>query len=284
MDMNQSERTAESLIREAIHGVTPEPTLESFGGGVKSCKEPSDGGSEERVTLTRNFWLKGIPRDSAEDVVRKVFGNWKEAGHVVDAEPDYGRRVVAANLRSKPDDFLMQVVMGMGGQLSVGVTSPCFWDREPVPSSLGHPAPRTDAELQERQEAMNGVRAVSSQILDSLVDGRPSDEEPAVLVRPQDGSCYADHQWTYTCEDAPSAERAFHHMVRSLREHGWQTREPSAEEAAQAGDAVVALTPDDHEAGAGVTRTHGDSVIRVSAAWEREWPPPYMRRDEDRSV
>ncbi|BFP52872.1 hypothetical protein SCMC78_26790 [Streptomyces sp. CMC78] len=278
MDMNQAERTAESLIRQAIRGVTPEPTLESFGGGVKSCKEPSDGGSEERVTLTRNFWLKGIPRESAEDVVRKVFGNWKEAGHVVDAQPDYGRRVVAANLRSKPDDFLMQVAMGMGGQLSVGVTSPCFWDREPVPSSLGHPAPRTDAERQERQEAMNGVRAVSSQILDSLVDGRPSAEEPVVLVRPQDGSCYADHQWTYTCENAPSAERAFHHMVRSLRERGWQTREPSAEEAAQAGDAVVALTPDDHEAGAGVTRSHGDDVIHVSAAWEREWPPPYMRQ------
>ncbi|MFE6980221.1 hypothetical protein [Streptomyces griseus] len=147
MDMNQAERTAEALIREAIHGVTPEPTLESFGGGVKSCKEPSDGGSEERVTLTQNYWLKGIPRESGEDVVRKVFGNWKQAGHVVDAEPDYGRRVVAANLRSKPDDFLMQVAMGMGGQLSVGVTSPCFRDSEPVPSALGHPAPRTNAEL-----------------------------------------------------------------------------------------------------------------------------------------
>ncbi|MDX3325299.1 hypothetical protein PV405_11555 [Streptomyces sp. ME02-6979-3A] len=277
MDMNQAERIAEALIREAIGGVSPEPTLESFGGGVKSCQEPSDGGSEDRVTLTRNYWLRGIPREEAKGVVRKVFGNWKAAGHVVDAAPDYERRVVAANLRSKPDDFLMQVAMGLGGQLSVGVTSPCFWDEEPVSSSLGYPAPRTDAELQERQEAMSGVRSVSSQILDSLAGGRPSGEEPAVLVRLQDGSCYADHQWTYTCEDAPSAERAFRDMARLLGERGWQVREPIAEEAAHEGDAVVARTPDDHEAGAGVTRNRGDAVIRISAAWEREWPPPYMR-------
>ncbi len=277
MNMSQAERTAEALIGEAIQGVSPQPTLESFGGGVKSCQEPSDGGSEDRVTLTRNYWLKGIPREEAKDVVRKVFENWKEAGHVVDAAPDYGRRVVAANLRSKPDDFLMQVAMGLGGQLSVGVTSPCFWDKEPASPSLGYPPPRTNAELQARQEAMSGVRSVSSQILDSLAGGQPSSDEPAVLVRTQDGSCYADHQWTYTCEDVPSAEQAFHRMVHVLGERGWQVREPITEEAAQTGDAVVALTPDEHEAGAGVTRRYGEAVLNISAAWEREWPPPYMR-------
>ncbi|WP_327273508.1 hypothetical protein OG609_16535 [Streptomyces sp. NBC_01224] len=277
MDMSQAERTAEDLIQEAIRGVSPEPRLESFGGGVKSCQEPSDGGSEDRVTLTRNYWLKGIPRDDAKNVVRKVFENWKEAGHVVDAAPDYERRVVAANLRSKPDDFLMQVAMGLGGQLSVGVTSPCFWDKKPGSESLGYPAPRTEAELHDRQEAMNGVRSVSSRILDSFAGGRPSRDEPAVLVRLQDGSCYADHQWTYTCEDASTAERAFHQMVRILGERGWQMEEPSTEVAAQGGDAVVVLTPDEYEAGAGVVRNHGEAVISISAAWEREWPPPYMR-------
>ncbi|MFF2406422.1 hypothetical protein [Streptomyces sp. NPDC058092] len=141
MDMSKAEQAAEDLIQEAIRGVSPEPRLESFGGGVKSCQEPSDGGSEDRVTLTRNYWLKGIPRDDAKNVVRKVFENWKEAGHAVDAAPEYERRVVAANLRSKPDDFRMQVAMGLGGQLSVGVTSPCFWDKKPVSESLGQPAP-----------------------------------------------------------------------------------------------------------------------------------------------
>ncbi|MFB6947108.1 hypothetical protein ACFWGL_24095 [Streptomyces sp. NPDC060286] len=277
MDMDQAERTAERLIQEAIRGVSPKPRLEPFGGGVKSCQEPSDGGSEGRVTLTRNYWLKGVPRDEAKSVVRKVFESWKEAGHVVDAAPDYERRVVAANLRSKPDDFLMQVAMGLGGQLSVGVTSPCFWGKKPTSDSLGYPAPRTEAELHDRQEAMNGVRSVSSQILDSLAGGRPSSDEPAVLVRLQDGSCYADHQWTYTCEDASTAERAFHQMVRTLGERGWRIEEPSTEVAAQGGDAAVVLTPDDHEAGAGVVRNYGEAAISISAAWEREWPPPYMR-------
>ncbi|MFJ6610586.1 hypothetical protein ACIQPT_09940 [Streptomyces sp. NPDC091289] len=127
--MSQAERIAAALIGEALHGVVPEPVLEPFGGGVKYCREHRVRRSGKRVTLTRNYWLKGIPREAAKGVALLVFGNWREAGHRVDAAPDHEGRVVAASLRSRPDAFLMQVAMGLGGQLSVGVTSPCFRDR-----------------------------------------------------------------------------------------------------------------------------------------------------------
>ncbi|MEW1724475.1 hypothetical protein [Streptomyces sp. NPDC093109] len=235
------------------------------------------------MTLTKNYWLRDIPPDQGKDVVRQVFENWKAAGHTVDAAPDYERRAVGANLRSKPDDFLMQVAMGLGGQLSVGVTSPCFWDKEPdevkapVSSDLGLPVPTTKTELKVRLQALNGVKDVSSQVLDSLLGGWPSEEKPYVYVRSQDGSCVGQHQWTYTCEDAPVAERAYQRLLRKLTDRGWRFEAPPEEVAAQGGDAVLALTPDAYESGAVVERPRGSAVITVSAAWEREWPPPYMR-------
>ncbi|WP_405810440.1 hypothetical protein OG729_37055 [Streptomyces sp. NBC_00210] len=280
MDMSRAERRAEELIQQAVRGVSPVPRLESFGGGVKPCLDPSDGGSEDRVTLTRNYWLKDIPREQSKDVVRQVFESWRAGGHAVDAEPDYNRNVAVANLRSKPDDFLMQVAAGLGGQVSVGVTSPCFWPDEvksPVPKALGHPAPRSNTELQARQQALSGVQGVSSQILDTFAGGRPSYEDAYVWVREQDGSCVAQHQWTYTCGDAVRAAQAFQRMLRKLGERGWQLVDPPEDAAAQGGDAVLALTPDEYEAGATVERERARAVITVSAAWEREWPPPYRR-------
>lgn len=284
MDMERAESRADELVQQALRDVSPVPRLESFGGGVGACLDPSDGGSEDRVTLTRDYWLKDITREQGKNVVRQIFDNWKAAGHTVDTAPDYDRKVAVANLRSKPDDFLMQVTQGLGGQVSVGVTSPCFWDKAPdelkapVPSSLGHPAPTTTAELHVRQQALNGVKEVSSQVLDGLAGGWPADEmEPHVIVRSQDHSCYAEHHWTYTCEDVPVAERAFQGLLRELTDRGWQLQAPPEEVEAQDGDAVLGLPPDEYESGAVVERARGTAVFTVSARWEREWPPPYMR-------
>lgn len=119
----------DQLIRDAVATVKPRPTLDLFPPSLNpgQCLDPTDKGSEERVTITRSYYLRNIPQDRLVEAAEQVRAHWEKAGHVITGAYgfDTGRPDVSG--RSRPDDFLLSLSWTEGDVLGIAATSPCIW-------------------------------------------------------------------------------------------------------------------------------------------------------------
>lgn len=300
MDKRQVQEITDRLLGDAVRAMEGsdgvEPGLEVVKAKTYRCDDEPGGGSDERVKLTTVVDVTGVPLDRSREMVRKVFEAWRDSGHTVDAAPRPERDILAANLRSNPDGFFMEVASSTGGYLSMVVTSTCFREAAeategesvegergaappgPVREELGDPPPRTAAELRSRERLIARVGEVSSQVLDHFSGGYASGEPPEIVVL-ESGACMAVHQWRYTCADPATADRAVEALRGQLDAETWQVTgfDPERyENEEDRREAERALADADHlegrylgrrDAGLGIVRRHGDATVDVSVMW-----------------
>lgn len=136
MTQAQALSRVEQLIKETANVITPKPRLDLDRPSlnVNGCLDPTDGGSEDRVVISRSYYLRDVPRDQVEEVAKQVKQYWEEQGHYIVGVSINGLDISG---RSKPDDFLLSLApTGNNDVLNLGVTSPCVWPNgTPEPSS-----------------------------------------------------------------------------------------------------------------------------------------------------
>lgn len=127
----------EQLVNETAGVIHPKPELELHRPSLNDgpCLDPTDGGSEERLVISRTYYLRGLPKD--EDALRKIVievkAYWQEQGHYISGEHENGLQLYG---RSRPDDFLMSIGRVAGNVLSLGAASTCLW-----PNGTPEPSP-----------------------------------------------------------------------------------------------------------------------------------------------
>lgn len=130
IDQSQAEARIDQLIAQATGELDPEPELERFGDLdlLRRCVDPSDGGSEDRVVLSKRFWLRGIPKTKPNaSIAEQVMANLEKNGHKVYASSGLGTAKPEIFAASQPDDFRLSLTWNASGALSIGATSPCIW-------------------------------------------------------------------------------------------------------------------------------------------------------------
>ncbi|MEV2269667.1 hypothetical protein [Nonomuraea africana] len=129
MNEQQTVDRVEQLIQESVSAIDPPPQLELFRPSLnrRYCVGATDGGSEDRIIVTRTYYLRGIPKDRIVDVAQLIRTRWQENGHVVTEVNglDTGEPEVSA--QSRPDDFILSLSWTHGDVLGIGVTSTCVW-------------------------------------------------------------------------------------------------------------------------------------------------------------
>ncbi|MEU7899174.1 hypothetical protein AB0B45_40760 [Nonomuraea sp. NPDC049152] len=129
LNERQATERVEQLIRESVAVIRPQPSLELYRPSLNKnlCLGATDGGSEERVIITRTYYLRGLPKDRFVDVAQAVKAHWQEQGHVITQTRglDTGEPEIAA--QSRPDDFILSLSWTQGDVLGIGVTSTCVW-------------------------------------------------------------------------------------------------------------------------------------------------------------
>ena len=70
----QALERVEQLIKETVEIITPKPRLDLFRPSLNTqhCLDPTDGGSEERIVVTRIYYLRDIPQDRLSHVAQQV--------------------------------------------------------------------------------------------------------------------------------------------------------------------------------------------------------------------
>ncbi|MEV4247943.1 hypothetical protein AB0J63_31575 [Streptosporangium canum] len=136
MTQAQALARVEQLIKETSDVINPNPHLDLYRPSlnVNGCLDPTDGGSEDRVVISRSYYLRDIPKDQVGEVARQVKQHWERQGYYIEAVSKDGLAVFG---HSQPDDFLLSIgPTGDDDVLNLGVTSPCVWPNgTPEPSS-----------------------------------------------------------------------------------------------------------------------------------------------------
>lgn len=126
----QADQRVEELIQAATAGVDPKLRLEREidpPGDLMHCLDPSDGGSEERIQVSRKYWLRDLPADEKSNVARQILAHWKSQGYTIDRAA--GLETGEPNIFgwTKPNEFSFSVQTTSDGEMSIGTTSPCIW-------------------------------------------------------------------------------------------------------------------------------------------------------------
>ncbi|MBB4935038.1 hypothetical protein F4561_005932 [Lipingzhangella halophila] len=121
LDEEQAEERVEEHITETATTALPESLeLESFGGGVPSAC----GSNPDLVTVSKRYWLDGLPPEENEEHVEALHEYWSDNGYTVvdDQRPDD----LSIYVRHDKDDFTMSLWSSVEGDLSLGASSPCI--------------------------------------------------------------------------------------------------------------------------------------------------------------
>lgn len=127
----------EQLINGTVSAVRPKPELDLYRPSTNDglCLDPVDGGSEERIVVTRSYYLRGLPKaeDALKAVIAGVKAYWQSQGHHISSENVAGLQLYG---RSRPDDFYITIGVVADDVLTLGATSTCLWPNgTPEPSS-----------------------------------------------------------------------------------------------------------------------------------------------------
>ncbi|RSN08335.1 hypothetical protein DMB42_19985 [Nonomuraea sp. WAC 01424] len=127
----------EQLIDGTASAIRPKPQLDLYQPSLNDglCLDPQDGGSEDRIVVSREYHLRGLPttEDALKEVIAEVKAYWQSQGHDISGENENGLQLYA---HSRPDDFLMSIGWAAGNVLTLGANSTCLWPNgTPEPSS-----------------------------------------------------------------------------------------------------------------------------------------------------
>ncbi|MFC4006003.1 hypothetical protein ACFOY2_02130 [Nonomuraea purpurea] len=118
----------EQLIDGTVSVIHPKPQLELYQPSLNDglCLDPLDGGSEDRIVVSREYYLRGLPtaEDTLKEVIAKVKAYWQSQGHHISGQNENGLQLYG---RSRPDDFLISIGWAAGDVLTLGVNSTCLW-------------------------------------------------------------------------------------------------------------------------------------------------------------
>ncbi|WP_143020561.1 hypothetical protein [Sinosporangium album] len=119
----------ERLIKSAIAGVTPQPKLDLTQSSLnpQKCLDPSDGGPEDRIIVSRSYYLRGIPKENLTAVAEHVKKTWEAQGHQITDFRIVDNTMPVISGRSRPDDFLIALDWTQGDVLLIGANSTCIW-------------------------------------------------------------------------------------------------------------------------------------------------------------
>ncbi|GGT43958.1 hypothetical protein ACFFV7_33140 [Nonomuraea spiralis] len=127
----------EQLINGTAGVIHPKPQLDLYQPSLNDglCLDPQDGGSEDRIEVSRSYYLRGLPKaeDALKEVVAEVKAYWQKQGHYIAVEHENGLQLYG---HSRPDDFLITISLAADDVLSLGATSTCLWPNgTPEPSA-----------------------------------------------------------------------------------------------------------------------------------------------------
>ncbi|MEV5590922.1 hypothetical protein AB0L05_35655 [Nonomuraea pusilla] len=127
----------EQLIDGTVRIIHPKPQVELYQPSLNDglCLDPLDGGSEDRIVVSREYYLRGLPKteDALKEVIAEVKAYWQSQGHFISGENENGLQLYA---HSRPDDFLISIGWAAGDVLTLGANSTCLWPNgTPEPSS-----------------------------------------------------------------------------------------------------------------------------------------------------
>ncbi len=134
MNQQQADQRAEEHVRRAAAVLSPAPRLEREQFLTFQCKDPSDLGSEERIQVSRSYWLRDLPKERNREYFDKLYQHWTQNGYRVLKDDRSDPDNPALFVEHEEDGFRMSLESSVQGDLSLGATSPCIWpDGEPTP-------------------------------------------------------------------------------------------------------------------------------------------------------
>ncbi|WP_329379915.1 hypothetical protein OG625_13875 [Streptomyces sp. NBC_01351] len=156
MSEQQAVSRAEEIIRQAVAGMSPQPTPERGGPhGPGACL--SEFGSTKRAQVHFSYQLKGVPGSAAKGLLRQARDAWVEQGYEFQGKKgdgDWTEPDPSLFMSTGRDDFSMSGGVGITnvstgeGIAYITVNSPCYPRPEPSASSssaasseAGRPSP-----------------------------------------------------------------------------------------------------------------------------------------------
>ncbi|WP_405708806.1 hypothetical protein OG264_12675 [Streptomyces xanthophaeus] len=252
MNEQQAIDRAEEIIRQAVDGMSPKPTLERMGPApVGPCIARDDHGPDDRLAVTVAYKLTGVPGNEAQNLVRQARDAWLKQGykHNTSGEVDWSSPFPTVYMRTEPDDFWMDAMTGVvdrstgEGLASIGVRSPCFLPPGKAPASTAA-GPAAWEGPQADDPARQRALGHSSRIYDALRAGPASRQPGEGLSTVRDESGTSVHH-TWSTEPLPEDERlrAVARAQAYFQDAGWDVRQVPAPEGIPA---VVAGHPGEH--------------------------------------
>ncbi|MQA98458.1 MAG: hypothetical protein GEV11_29120 [Streptosporangiales bacterium] len=126
----QAEKRIEDFAKATAEQLDPKPRLARINqptSDLHNCIDPADGGSEDRIVVSRAYWLEDIPEAKNADIARQIMEYWKRQGHSIDSAEGLDENQPSIHGYTKPDDFEIGVEWSTDGSMSFGATSPCIW-------------------------------------------------------------------------------------------------------------------------------------------------------------
>jgi hypothetical protein len=132
----QANERVERYVQDAASTLPTSVRLElAASQEALDCSDPTDGGPRGRVTASRGYWLRDLPREQNAEHINALVQWWKDHGFVVltDSRPKDNYVWV----ENPADSFRMSIQETVDDprQLTLGATSPCVWP-------TGSPAPK----------------------------------------------------------------------------------------------------------------------------------------------
>lgn len=122
----EAEEKVTEHIDNAVAALPEEAELETRRGmKAGSCDDPTDGGSQDRVTVSERLWVRGLPVEDNEQNVEILHDHWMETGYRVlfDKRPEE----LSLSVEHEEDSFRMSIRTSDKGSLSLAASSPCVW-------------------------------------------------------------------------------------------------------------------------------------------------------------
>jgi hypothetical protein len=232
MNEAQAIERAESILHQAVDGMSPKPTLKPLREAtVGPCLARDDQSADDRVQVRLAYQLTDVPGSEAKNLVRQASDAWVERGYQSNSsgtEVDWSDPFPSVYMRTGLDDFWMDAITGVAdrakgdGLASISVTSPCF-----APGSASSPqaSPAALHPMQVNEAVERRAFRHSSQLYDAL----QARHAPAELgdglrkVADVDGTS-VHHEWSTVRLTEEEAAQAMTRAQEFFASEGWKVR------------------------------------------------------------
>jgi hypothetical protein len=256
MTEDEAAERADELIAQAVASMNPKPRLVGHDVSTRPCLDPGDGGSEDRVTVWRSYWLDDVPGDAGVSLVEQARDAWSDKGYVLDRDVDKKAKSPSLHMKTPSDNFWLNAVAGDLGKgngdtrASVTVTSPCV---EPTKSKKTEDG----SDLFGSAEIEGRLLGYSSRVYDALdIRGRASGGETLT-----DPAGFSVHSWSMEGVTACGQSAGYDRVNELLRRQCWAIGESDG----SAGRIVAHNPADGYTVRVNFDRTTERVDVRVSS-------------------